>query len=152
MLNKSRCALAALVVLSIPLICIHANAEKKTPEVALRDTTPAGAHTVVFVTLGDMSYVADDSTYCNHVIEVPEITQRVMDNGGVLAFIERPAREDRPQRWSQLPQLGLRYDNPTFIYLSHGLGLVRMSYQSSTSIKDIIEYAKDKRLKLVIFE
>lgn len=62
MFNKSRCALTALVVLSIPLICIHANAEKKRPEVALHDTAPAGAHTVVFVTLGDMSYVADDST------------------------------------------------------------------------------------------
>ena len=152
MLNGLRCALTALVVLSIPLTCIHANADKKTSEEAQLETTRPRENTVVFVTLGDMSYVADDSTYCAHVIEVPEITQKVMDNGGVLAFIERPAREDRPQRWSQLPQLGLRYDNPTFIYLSHGLGLVRVSYQSSTSIKDIIEYAKDKRLKLVIFQ
>ena len=87
----------------------------------------------------------------NQALKVPEITQSVMDNGGVLAFIERPANDKRPQRWSQLPQLTLAYDNPTYMYLSHGLGLVRLSYQSSKSIKDAIEYTKDKRLKLVIF-
>ena len=107
---------------------------------------------VVFVTLGDMDYVADDSLYGNQVKNVPEITQNVMDHGGVLAFIERPAGDDVTQRWSQLPQLFLVWDNPTFMYLSHGLGLVRLSYQSSTSIKEGIEYSKDKRLKLVIFE
>ena len=75
-----------------------------------------------------------------------------MDHGGVLAFIERSANDKRPQRWSQLPQLTLAYDNPTYMYLSHGLGFVRLSYQSSKTIKDAIEYTKDKRLKLVIFK
>ena len=42
---------------------------------------------VVFITLGDMDYVSDDSLYGRQVINVPEITQSVMDNGGVLAFI-----------------------------------------------------------------
>ena len=107
---------------------------------------------VVFVKLGDMSFIADDSLYGNQVLDVPEITQNVMDNGGVLAFIERPARDDRPQRWSQLPQLTLAWDTPTYMYLSHGLGLVRLSYQSSKSIMDAIEHTKDKRLKLVIFQ
>ena len=79
--------------------------------------------TVVFLTLGDMNYVSDDSLYGNQALKVPEITQSVMDNGGVLAFIERPANDKRPQRWSQLPQLTLAYDNPTYMYLSHGLGL-----------------------------
>ncbi len=77
---------------------------------------------VVFITLGDMDYVADDSLYGRQVINVPEITQSVMDNGGVLAFIERPPTDENPQRWSQLPQLYLSQDNPTFTYLSHGLG------------------------------
>ena len=107
---------------------------------------------MVFVKLGDMDFVSDDSLYGNQSLKVPEITQGVMDNGGVLAFIERPENDDRPQRWSQLPQLNLAGDNPTYMYLSHGLGLVRLSYQSSQSIKDAIKYTKDKRLKLVIFK
>ena len=105
---------------------------------------------IVFVKLGDMSFVSEDSLYGNQVLNVPEITQNVMDNGGVLAFIERPAGQDRAQRWSQLPQLTLAWDNPTYMYLSHGKGLVRLSYQSSKTIKDAINYTKNKRLKLVI--
>ena len=105
---------------------------------------------IVFVKLGDMSFVSEDSLYGNQVLNVPEITQSVMDNGGVLAFIERPAGEDRAQRWSQLPQLTLAWDNPTYMYLSHGKGVVRLSYQSSKNIKDAINYTKNKRLKLVI--
>jgi len=108
--------------------------------------------TVVFITLGDMNYVSNDSLYGNQKLKVPEITQTVMDNGGVLAFIERAANDKRPQRWSQLPQFTLAYKNPTYIYLSHGLGFVRLSYQSSKTIKDAIEYNKDKRLKLVIIK
>ena len=107
--------------------------------------------TVVYLKLEDMSYVADDSLYGNQKLDVPEITQSVMDNGGVLAFIERAATDERPQRWSQLPQLTLAWDNPTYIYLSHGLGFVRLSFQSAQTIKDAIEYTKEKRLKLVIF-
>ena len=107
---------------------------------------------VVFVTLGEMSFVRDDSLYGNQTLKVPEINQNVMDNGGVLAFIERPANDDRPQRWSQLPQLTLAWDTPTYMYLSHGLGLVRLSYQSSKSITDAVEYTKGNRLKLVISE
>ena len=109
-------------------------------------------NTVVFVTLGEMSFVRDDSLYGNQTLKVPEINQNVMDNGGVLAFIERPANDDRPQRWSQLPQLTLAWDTPTYMYLSHGLGIVRLSYQSSKSITDAVEYTKGKRLKLVISE
>ena len=71
------------------------------------------ANTVVFVKLEDMSFVAENSLYGNQVLKVPEITQNVMDNGGVLAFIERSEREDRRQ-------LTLSWDNPTYMYLSHG--------------------------------
>ena len=112
----------------------------------------ANDNMVVFVTLGEMSFVRDDSLYGNQTLKVPEINQNVMDNGGVLAFIERPANDDRPQRWSQLPQLTLAWDTPTYMYLSHGLGIVRLSYQSSKSITDAVEYTKGKRLKLVISE
>ena len=112
----------------------------------------ANDNTVVFVTLGEMSFVRDDSLYGNQTLKVPEINQNVMDNGGVLAFIERPANDDRPQRWSQLPQLTLAWDTPTYMYLSHGLGIVRLSYQSSKSITDAVEYTKGKRLKLGISE
>ena len=57
---------------------------------------------VVYVKLGDMSFVAEDSLYGNQVLNVPEITQNVMDNGGVLAFIERPAGQDRASYLSLL--------------------------------------------------
>ena len=40
-----------------------------------------------------------------------------MDNGGVLAFIERPSGQDRAQRWSHQPQLTLAWDNPTYMYI-----------------------------------
>ena len=110
----------------------------------------AKKHTVKYVTLGDLSYVSEDSLYGNQVLNVPEITKGVMENGGVLAFIERPARDGRPQRWSQLPQLTLASDSPSYMYLSHGKGLVQLSYQSSKSINDAVEYTKGKRLKLVI--
>ena len=52
---------------------------------------------VVFITLGDMDYVADDSLYGRQVINVPEITQSVMDNGGVLAFRKTPNRWKPPK-------------------------------------------------------
>ena len=144
-----RLIVPALCVVLITLVC-ESNAENITSETPVSKLR--GVSQVVFVTLGEMQYVSDDSTYCNQVLEVPQMTQNVMDSGGVLAFIERPEREDRPQRWSQLPQLALSGENPTFMYLSHGLGLVRLSYQSSTSIKGAMEYSRDKRLKLVIFE
>ena len=141
-------AIALSVVFIAPTSEVNAeNMASETPVSRLQ-----GVSQVVFVTLGEMQRVNDDSTYCNQVLEVPQITQNVVDRGGVLAFIERPEREGKPQRWSQLPQLALSGENPTFMYLSHGLGLVRLSYQSSTSIKGAMEYSRDKRLKLVIFE
>jgi len=75
-----------------------------------------------------------------------------MDNGGVLAFIERVAGEYKPQRWSQLPQYTVAFNSPSYVYLSHGLGLVRLSYQAAINIKDAVEYTKNKKLKLVIFQ
>ena len=34
---------------------------------------------IVFVKLGDMSFVSEDSLYGNQVLNVPEITQSVME-------------------------------------------------------------------------
>ena len=118
---------------------------------ANNNPTNANESKVVYVTLGDMDYVADDSLYGNQVINVNGISQDVMDKGGVLAFIERPEREGKPQRWSQLPQLSLAWDDPVFTYISHGLGFVRLSYQSATSIRSAVCCSEGSRLKLVIF-
>ena len=74
---------------------------------AFNSSIYAKDNTVVFVTLGDMDYVADDSLYGNQALKVPEITQSVMNHGGVLAFIERPENDDRPQRWSPITTINL---------------------------------------------
>ena len=140
------------IVLSVVFIAstCEANAENLASETPV--SRLQGISQVVFVTLGEMQRVNDDSTYCNQVLEVPQITQNVMDRGGVLAFVERPEREGKPQRWSQLPQMTLAWDDPVFTYISHGLGFVRLSYQSSTSIRSAICCSEGTRLKLVIFE
>ena len=91
-----------LFVVFIAHTC-EANAENMASETPV--SRLKGVSQVVFVTLGEMQKVNDDSTYCRQVLEVPQITQNVMDRGGVLAFIERPEREGKPQRWSQFPQL-----------------------------------------------
>ena len=139
----------ALSVVFIAPTC-EANAENMASETPV--SRLKGVSQVVFVTLGEMQKVNDDSTYCRQVLEVPQITQNVMDRGGVLAFIERPEREGKPQRWSQLPRLSLAWDDPVFTYISHGLGFVRLSYQSATSIRSAVCCSEGSRLKLVIFE
>ena len=58
----------------------------------------------IFITLGEISYVSDDKTYANYVVNVEEIDDDIMEDGTVIAYLERPASEDTPQRWSQFPQ------------------------------------------------
>ena len=58
----------------------------------------------IFITLDEISYVSDDNTYGNYVVDVKEIDDDIMENGTVIAYLERPASEDTPQRWSQFPQ------------------------------------------------
>lgn len=62
---------------------------------------------VVIVEFGDLTTLSDDKQYGNFEIKVPEINDDVMEEGAVLAYIERAATEERPQRWSQFPQYNL---------------------------------------------
>ena len=76
-----------------------------------------------------------------------------MEEGAVLAYIERPQTEERPQRWSQFPQYNpvwKEIGDTTFSYLSYGEGFVRISLQSETSVEGIAETFKGLKLKLVI--
>ena len=110
---------------------------------------------VVIVEFGDLTSLSDDKQYGNFEIKVPEINDDVMEEGAVLAYIERAATEERPQRWSQFPQYNLVWteigDTP-FSYLSYGEGFVRISLQSETSVEGIAETFKGLKLKLVIFD
>ena len=62
---------------------------------------------VVIVEFGDLTSLSDNKQYGNFEIKVPEINDDVMEEGAVLAYIERAATEKRPQRWSQFPQYNL---------------------------------------------
>ena len=109
---------------------------------------------VVIVEFGELSYIDDDKKYGNFEIQVPEIDEDVMDDGAVLAFIERKATDKRPQRWSQFPQYNLVWKeigDTTYSYLSYGEGFVRISLQSETSVEGVAETFKGLKLKLVIF-
>ena len=108
---------------------------------------------VVIVEFGDLTSLSDDKQYGNFEIKVPEINGDVMEEGAVLAYIERPKTEERPQRWSQFPQYNpvwKEIGDTTFSYLSYGEGFVRISLQSETSVEGIAETFKGLKLKLVI--
>ena len=114
----------------------------------------------VFVELNDLDYVNDDLTYGNQMLWIPEIDDEVVESGSVQGFLARYKKGDYPdpekgfdnneQRWSHLPNLSLYFDEPAFIYLSHGLGYVRLSYQSQVSIQQMIDYTSGRKLKIVI--
>lgn len=113
------------------------------------------SHDVVIVEFGELSFIDDAKTYGNFEIQVPEIDQDVMEGGAVLAFIERSASEERPQRWSQFPQYNLIWKeigDTTFSYLSYGEGFVRISLQSEISVEGVADTFKGQKLKLVIFK
>ena len=85
-----------LLYLFIPLLFFSCmNVESKVD---------ADNNKVVIVEFGDLTSLSDDKQYGNFEIKVPEIDNNVMQNGAVLAYIERAATDVRPQRWSQFPQ------------------------------------------------
>ena len=98
--------------------------------------------------------------YGNQMIWIPEIDEVVVASGSVQGFIARYKKVDYPdiekgfdskdQRWSHLPNLSWYFDEPAFIYLSHGNGYVRLSYQSQVSIQEMIQYTSGRQLKIVI--
>jgi len=110
---------------------------------------------VVIVEFGDLTNLSDNKQYGNFEIKVDEINDDVMKEGAVLAYVERAATEERPQRWSQFPQYNpvwKEIGDTTFSYLSYGEGFVRISLQSETSVEGIAETFKGLKLKLVIFD
>ena len=94
--------------------------------------------------------ISDDERYGNFEIAVPEITKEVYDNTNITAYIQRTYEDDRPDRWSQLPQVFLNSDNSTSAYLSFGEGFIRISFQSEESIDELFELFSGRILKLVI--
>ena len=111
----------------------------------------------IFITLDEISYVSDDNTYANYVVNVEEIDDDIMEDGTVIAYIERPASEDTPQRWSQFPQYCLNCEisygtNPSFVYFSYGKGVIRVSLRSESDISDATKWLKGKKIKLTIIE
>lgn len=114
----------------------------------------------VIVELNGMDYVNDDLTYGNQILWIPEIDEEVVASGSVQGFLARYKKGDLPdpekgfdsteQRWSHLPNLSLYFDEPAFIYLSHGNGYVRLSYQSQVSIQEMMDYTSERMLKIVI--
>jgi len=94
--------------------------------------------------------ISDDERYGNFEIVVPEITKEVYDNANITAYIQRTYEDDRPDRWSQLPQVFLNSDNSTSAYLSFGEGFIRISFQSEESVDELFELFSGRVLKLVI--
>ena len=94
--------------------------------------------------------ISDDERYGNFEIAVPEITKEVYDNANITAYIQRTYEDDRPDRWSQLPQVFLNSDNSTSAYLSFGEGFIRISFQSEESVDELFELFSGRVLKLVI--
>ena len=111
----------------------------------------------IFITLGEISYVSDDKTYANYIVDVEEIDDDIMEDGTVIAYLERPASEDTPQRWSQFPQYCLNCESaygtiPSFVYFSYGEGSIRVSLRSKSDISDATTWLKGKKIKLTIIE
>jgi hypothetical protein len=111
----------------------------------------------IFITLDEISYVSDDNTYANYVVNVEEIDDDIVENGTVIAYLERPASEDTPQRWSQFPQYCLNCESaygtiPSFVYFSYGEGSIRVSLRSKSDISDATTWLKGKKVKLTIIE
>ena len=136
-----------LLYLFIPLLffsCIEIESEVDTDK-----------NEVVIVEFGDLTSLSDNKQYGNFEIKVPEIDNDVMQKGAVLAYIERAATDQRPQRWSQFPQYNLVWKeigDTTYSYLSYGEGFVRISLQSETTVEGVAETFKGLKLKLVIFD
>ena len=98
----------------------------------------------------ELDVISDDEQYGNFEIAVPEITKEVYDNANITAYIQRTYEDDRPDRWSQLPQVFVNSDNSTSAYLSFGEGFIRISFQSEESIDELFELFSGRVLKLVI--
>ena len=105
---------------------------------------------VLVFEFGDLDYISENNKYGRVVYEIPEITQNIVQTGTVVGYVQRPANEDNPERWSQLPQFSAGQEDPTYVYFSFREGVIRVSLQSETSIQNAADYFKDKKLKFII--
>jgi len=122
------------------------NAKKYLPEV----NKFISEKKVLVFEFGDLDYISENNKYGRVVYEIPEITQNIVQTGTVVGYVQRPANEDNPERWSQLPQFSAGQEDPTYVYFSFGEGIIRVSLQSETSIQNAADYFKDKKLKFII--
>ena len=76
------------------------NAKKYLPEV----NKFISEKKVLVFEFGDLDYISENNKYGRVVYEIPEITQNIVQTGTVVGYVQRPANEDNPERWSQLPQ------------------------------------------------
>ena len=108
----------------------------------------------LFLEIDKPSFISEDNLYGNFVFEVNEITKDISANGTLIAYLERPAGENNPQRWSQFPQYCLACDDedqaPSFTYFSYGEGIVRISMQSKTDVRPMAGVLKGKKIKITI--
>ena len=108
----------------------------------------------LFLEIDNPSFISEDKLYGNFVFEVNEITKDISANGTLIAYLERPAGENNPQRWSQFPQYCLACDDedqaPSFTYFSYGEGIVRISMQSKTDVRPMAGVLKGKKIKITI--
>ena len=108
----------------------------------------------LFLEIDNPSFISEDKLYGNFVFEVNEITEDISANGTLIAYLERPAGENNPQRWSQFPQYCLACDDedqaPSFTYFSYGEGIVRISMQSKTDVRPMAGVLKGKKIKITI--
>ena len=107
----------------------------------------------LFLEIDNPSYISEDNLYGNFVFEVNEITKDISANGTLIAYLERPAGENNPQRWSQFPQYCLACnikEAPSFTYFSYGEGIIRISMQSKTDVRPMAEVLKGKKIKITI--
>tara|TARA_B100001057_G_scaffold207737_1_gene208437 strand:+ start:101 stop:514 length:414 start_codon:yes stop_codon:yes gene_type:complete len=102
----------------------------------------------LFLEIDNPSFISEDKLYGNFVFEVNEITEDISANGTLIAYLERPAGENNPQRWSQFPQYCLACNDEnqaaSFTYFSYGEGIVRISMQSKTDVRPMAESFKRK--------
>ena len=108
----------------------------------------------LFLEIDNPSYISEDNLYGNFVFEVNEITKDISANGTLIAYLERPAGENNPQRWSQFPQYCLACNDeeqaPAFTYFSYGEGIIRISMQSKTDVRPMAGVLKGKKIKITI--
>ena len=108
----------------------------------------------LFLEIDNPSFISEDKLYGNFVFEVNEFTEDISANGTLIAYLERPAGENNPQRWSQFPQYCLACDDedqaPSFTYFSYGEGIIRISMQSKTDVRPMAIVLKGKKIKITI--